>query len=284
MNRLAKALFILLSFAFLIFPKAVYAQVLINEFSSFESSGDWVELYAFEDTDISGWILKDSVSEIETIPTGTVIGPATTPYYVAEVGNRLNVDSDKISLLKPDLNTQVDTVSYGNQSSVCKPESGQSVGRFENGNTIERFSTPTKGTTNVGANLAPCPTPYSTPIPTPSPTITPSLTPPPTKTPTPTPVPIPTKTSTSPPATKKPNPTPTALNFEEVLGVTEDLTVGENSPTPTGMAQATNNSNKKLPALAMVLIISGLMFMTFAGYLIYKKSTEAKIPDDILSR
>ena len=57
------ALFTSLSF---IFAKGASAQVVINEMST-DGSSDWIELFSSEDIDISGWILKDTTGEVDTI-------------------------------------------------------------------------------------------------------------------------------------------------------------------------------------------------------------------------
>lgn len=191
-----------------IFGTEVRANVLINEFSSYDSN-DWVELYATEDTDISNWILRDNASSvIVAVPAATTISAGG--FYVIDANNRLNIDTDAVKIYKSDDLTKVDEIDYGGSGQVCAPGSGQSVGRFENGNTIERFAVQTKGATNTGASLAPCPTPAPSPTnsPTPAPTTAP------TSAPTAAPTATPTK---SPKPTLIPSATPDPFNNEKLM-------------------------------------------------------------------
>ena len=162
---------------FLFWTKNVLARVVINEFSS-SSSNDWVELYSDEDIDISGWILRDNASSIvKAIPKYTLIGPSGSvpKYYVIDASNRLNIDTDKVILLKSDDSTIVDQVSYGGEGKVCAPTGNQTIGRFPDGTgNFVRFSVATDWREN-NAPQDPCPTP--TPTPTPSPILTTSPTP-----------------------------------------------------------------------------------------------------------
>jgi hypothetical protein len=154
---------------------AVFSVVTINEFSSFETSGDWVELYVDSEEDVSGWIIRDTASSIvKTIPDGTIVNAGG--FYIVETGNRLNKDGDVIRLLKADDSTKVDEVAYGSEGGTCAPESAShSIGRSTDGNgSFVRFSQLTKQASNNGASQSPCPTP--TPEPTPKPTATPKPT------------------------------------------------------------------------------------------------------------
>jgi len=84
---------------------------VINEMSTWETSGDWVELFSPDDVDISGWKLRDSASTIvETVPQGVSIGPSSSKYYVISAGNRLNRDEDTIRLLMTDDSTLVNEI------------------------------------------------------------------------------------------------------------------------------------------------------------------------------
>jgi len=125
------------------------AQVVINEFSSSDSN-DWVELYALEKTDISGWILDDegTKTNIRVIPANTIIDTDIKTIYLIDsdfVKDRLNNSGDIITLYKSDGMTIVDQISYGNKGGVCSPNMGESAGRYPDSNaTIERFKSPTK--------------------------------------------------------------------------------------------------------------------------------------------
>jgi hypothetical protein len=251
---------------------SVFADVVINEMNTWESSGDWVELFSAEDTNISGWILRDSADSIvETIPQGTSIGPSSSNYYVLDARNRLNKDTDTVILIKSDDLTLIDEIDYGGVGQVCSPGSGQTIGRFPDGNnTVERISTPSKGSSNSSATRDSCPTP------TPSPTSTP--TPTPTSTPTPTPTATPTPTST---ATKTPTPTakvtvkPTveAEKTEDtenvVLGLRDELQ--KETPTPTLVA---SEQKKKLPLGAVILIVMGIGLVGGSGFVLLRKIRE----------
>ncbi len=266
-----KKILLVIFISLLLTPSSVNAQVVINEFYSYETSGDWIELYASEDTDISGWILRDTTSVMKTIPQGIQIGPMSSLFYVAEVGNRLNKDGDRIVLYKDDDTTLVDEVPYGDEGGVCTPGAGQSAGRFPDANsTIERFATPTKGNSNDSATLDPCPTPTPSPTSTPAPTLTP--TPQPTSTNTPTPTPRPTNTPTRRP-TKKVVPTARLSNDkntedESLLGL-RDIVDGEDDIQEAELAEEIKG--KKFPVLAGVFIAAGLGFVAAAGYPILKR-------------
>ena len=248
-----------------LFSDSVKAQVVINEFSSFESSGDWVELYAIEDATISGWILRDTAtSKMATIPQGISIGPSNTSrFYTINVGDRLNRDGDVIKLLKQDDSTLVNQISYGTQGEVCVPGQGQSVGRYPDANaTIDRFSSPTQGASNNNAVLDPCPTPTPSASPTPTSSTSPSQTP--TSTPTKTPTPIPTPIKTPIPA-KIPSPSPT--------GSPETFVLGKETVFPS--PQATENPKAKFPFLAIIFIILGMGLIGYSVISIIKSAKKS---------
>ena len=257
-------MFFLFFFLFFLFPKSAHAQVVINEMSTATSS-DWIELYAYEDTDISGWILDDlnTSTNLETFPQGTVIGPSTNAFLVINVKDRLNNSGDIVTIFG-NANQNVDEIAYGDKGGVCIPLSSGSIGRIDNGNVVERFSIPTRGRSNVGATLDSCPTP--TPSPSPTPTNVPTAT----NTPTPTPTPKPTLTPTpKPTVTPIKLPTPTSIGLAEksdsqgndpsqtnslVLGLRNELAKNEESK-PSGKA------DKKFPLAALLLTLLGLGFL-----------------------
>lgn len=157
-------------FSFLQPSLALAQSVVINEFSSYESSGDWIELYSAEDIDISGWILRDlATSRVKVIPEGVTIGPSTSTFYVVDVGARLDRGGDRIILLKSDDVTLVDEVVYGTQGGVCAPGVGESAGRYPDAESVFRiFSSPTKGYSNNTSTSFLCPTPTLSPTSTPT--------------------------------------------------------------------------------------------------------------------
>jgi len=240
---------------FLLSAKPALAQVVINEISSYESSGDWVEIYSPEEIDISGWILRDSASSIvKTIPENTIIKPDESKFFIVEAGKRLNKDKDTIRLLKEDDATEVDKISYGPSNEICAPESGQSIGRKPDGESWTRFSSSTKNSENI-APENPCPTPTLTPTPTPTSTPTPT----PTSTSTPTATPIPTQTpviktkKASPKPIKIPTPTPTQKPKEEKnISSNKILAAKDEQNTPPPEPQ----SPRVFP---LVLIFAGLI-------------------------
>ena len=255
---------LLFSFFLLMFFQfgAVYANVVINEFESF-TSDDWVEIYSFEDTDISGWIIQDSKSNVATVSAGTKIGPSTNPYYVFGAGNRLNKDGDTIKLLRQDL-TLVDSLSYGGQGQVCAPGEGQSVGRYPDANnTIERFSAPSKGLSNNQTTILPCPVPTQEPVATA------------TQAPTNTPSPV---LTLRPTATRTPTKTVTPSVIEDdddqsehILGTT-DVTTKQIEP------EASESGKKKnLPILPTIFIVSGMVCLGFPVVVFLKRKRSARI-------
>jgi hypothetical protein len=247
-------------------PSRISAQVVINEFSS-STSSDWVELYAYEDIDISGWILDDDGTEtnMAVIPESVVIGPSSNAYYVVEVSNRLNVSGDIIKLLKEDSNTLIDEVSYGNKGGVCVPSELGSIARIPDANPhLYRLLNHTKGQSNGDLVTDPCPTP------TPEPTATFTSTPKPTATPKPAATLIPTKTPTTKP-TIKPTKTkitfaPIAENSNEKDGDTLGIQEKDQDTSESTDVSEDENSEKKFPILAGVFIAGGLGFIGAAAY------------------
>ncbi len=244
-----------------IFVPNVSAQVVINEFSSWDASGDWIELYSEEDVDISGWILRDTTSTMKTINSGSFIGSSTSKFFIVEVGNRLNQDGDVIKLYQGDGTSLENEVRYGDKGGVCASENSlQTSGRLPDGGAnIIRFASDTKGETNSDSTENPCPTP--------TPTSTPTSTPGPTSTPTPTPTKIPTaipKPTVKAVVTKKPkvisSKTTSDEDESEILGLREEL----ESPSPTPIPESEEKG--KIPITAVLFVLGGLGFIGVAGY------------------
>ncbi|MBU1200803.1 lamin tail domain-containing protein [Patescibacteria group bacterium] len=259
---------------FLAFPKVINAQIVINEFSSWESSGDWVELYSDEDTDISGWILRDTAStKVNTISSGVSIGPSTSKFFVFDAKNRLNKDGDTIKLFKEDDFTLVDQVSYGDddQADVCIPNEGQSVGRSPDGTgNFVRFISQTRDATN-SASQDPCPTPTPTPTEEPAPTDEPTSVP--TKKPTSIPTSAPTPKTTSIPTS---TPSPAQVLPEEKLGAAEVLSAATDSSPynvffqdSTVSASTSSQSASVKSKLGVNLTLVGLGLLTLSGSVLF---------------
>jgi hypothetical protein len=171
---------------YLAFPRTIFAQVVINEFSvNPPDKYDWIELYSPEVIDISDWILADEAGDFFTIPPGTTLGSGI--YYVLSKYQRLNNDRDTI-YLKDNLGNPINSIRYGYEGEVCLPGTDGSIARIpDGGNTYDRLLANTKGATNGEIITEYCQTPTvsSTPTPTVSPTVTES----PTSIPTPSPTP-----------------------------------------------------------------------------------------------
>jgi len=290
-------LFLMISFVFSFgFAKKVNAQVVINEFSPASNPngyGDWIELYVYEDTNLSDYYLThiktDGTEGNITIPEPYNYGPNSEngKYKVISVGNFLGNTGDRIRLYRRGNPNPIDDISYGDQGGVCVPSQTGSVARIpDGGNTIDRLAVHTQGATNGELVTDPCPTP--TPIPTSTPTSTP--TPKPTNSPTATTTSKPTSTptvkntsATTTPISKNLSNTPTDLpkeelvssgktedqrNFNEVLGIQEASSF---SPTPTVFLQERKRNNNKIPLFSGVLIVLGISFMVLSLYPIFKK-------------
>jgi hypothetical protein len=260
-----KLLFLILIFSFFFFPRNVFAQVVINEFSS-STSDDWVELYSSEDVDISGWILRDSASsEVKTLPASIFIGPSSSKFYVIDASNRLNLDTDTVKIFKSDDSTLVDQITYGGDGNICAPNGDQTIGRLPDGTgSFVRFASATKGSENI-ASVDPCPTPTPSPSPTTTPTPDPTTAPTTTPTPTITSTPVPTKKATPMPTqTVLPSIDPTPQ--PEVQGVQDSMNL-------LGVASesAATTDSKGPPIIPIILISCGGIFIVGAGLALAKK-------------
>jgi len=180
MNRILLIFGILVIWLFA-FPQKIFAQVVINEFSSGTTS-DWVELYntGSQSIDLSTYILTDSGTNTKNLQ-GTLNGGSFISFSFSNWLNNSTADAVKLF----NNSALIDSIYYGSENQVCFAESNNSIGRYPDGNnTIDRFLSPTRDLSNNSVTLYPCPTPTPTFLPTPSPT--PTLTPSPTPTPTPT--------------------------------------------------------------------------------------------------
>ena len=236
-------------------PKNIYAQIVINEFSS-SSDPEWVEFYntSSNPVDITGWTIEDALNHIKNL-SGTI---SANGYFIYEnsEGWLNNTGTDSI-ILKNKTGSIIDTISYGT-SEIAAPNSDKCSSRTPDASSV--WTSNILCTKNYINQSAPTATPTSTP--TPTPTSTPTATPTPTKTPTP----IPTKSPTPKP-TVKPSESPesTPSDFEsDVLSAREDLM---ESPTP----EAQVLSEKKFQILPVVLILFGIVFLFVGGYPFIKK-------------
>lgn len=254
--------FLIATAIFLFLPRAVFAQVVINEFYT-PTSDDWVELYNTSDDplDISGWSLSDNTSSIGTIKEATISGKG---FFIVEVGRRLNKDKDEVHLFDS-LSEEKDFWSYADEVS-----SDVSFGRMPDGGSWGICQTLTKEETNSCILPTSTPTPMVAPEPTPTPT-------PKSSTPTPTP-----KTPTPTPTIKIGSPTPTPKKVRlistmsgEVLGEGEEATTAFYPLEATEGAEpdeeATPSSKKLwLPKLFLVLgsvILFGVAFSLWYNFL-----------------
>lgn len=230
----------------LIFPKNIFAQVVINEFVP-NADEEWVEFYNASDSAEylkEYWIddKPDGGQAKKQLTTLNIENPKF-PHFILG-GSYLNNNGDKIILYDKN-NSIVDQYEF---SSV--PAGGLSIGRHpDQTGSFAFLQSATKGAANSQPKVDPTPTPTLnvTPSPTPSPTVTPTPTVKPSSTPKPTPK-------------RTPSPTP------EVLGETNDTTSPpplklEPSPTP---AEVELESSSATPLLAITFIVGGLAMLVFA--------------------
>ncbi|MDD3292366.1 MAG: lamin tail domain-containing protein, partial [Methanocellales archaeon] len=130
-------------------------EVVINEFNSYNTSGDWIELYNKGTSEIllDGWSINDSDSEMHSFGASDSI--PIDSYLVVEVGSRLNRDGDTITLLNG--GEIIDEVTYGSGAyEAPAPGGGNSTGRYPDGVDTDNdaadfieFGAPTPGEQNV---------------------------------------------------------------------------------------------------------------------------------------
>lgn len=172
MKRILPILF--LFFCVFLSPKSVFAQVVINEFSSFNNPGDWVEIYndSPDSIDLSYYIIRD-FTKTQKVPLSGIL--ASKSFTIFDLKDYLNKNGDVIKLIHITDGVEdtqpVMTVCYGDKVKECAVikvgcyslENG-SIGSYPSngGNIFERFATDTKNNTNENAQLDPCPTPTET--------------------------------------------------------------------------------------------------------------------------
>jgi len=251
---------------FLLLPKFVLAQVVINEFSS-NSDPEWVELYntSLDQTiDLSGWQIVDG-NKIDTDDLNLTgdIPPQDFRFFERKKG-WLNNDGDTVGL-KNAQDELVDEIIYGGGGVVAVPAADGSAGRSPDGaDSWIVFDIPTKNSANPTPTPTPTPAPTSASTPTPTSTPTPAPNPP-TSTPTPkasTPTPT-KKITTVTPTPKKPKLTPTASESTTAFYPLDE--------TETPAASVAGASTRKTwPAIAALvaglLILGGLAFWLWYNF------------------
>jgi len=257
-------LFFLIAVLFFSFPVNISAQVVINEFSSSDSS-DWIEFYntSVNEVDMTGWIVKDTATSSVYEFSNQKL-PANG-YCVQGVAKRLNNSGDMVQLLKG--GSQEDCVSYGTgngffcsvSADVVAPIGGETASRNPEGIGAWVISSATQ-------SLVAC----ESLIPTPEPTLVPTSTPEPTQAPTAAPTPVSTLTPTlTPKKTVKPTKRPTRTSRpnnnqdnsfeEEVLGIRESL-------EPSASPESGESGKGKFSFVSILLIVLGIGFVGLASY------------------
>jgi len=231
-----------------VWTSRIYAQIVINEFSS-NSDPEWIELYnASSDTvDLSGWKLSDAYPPPNLL-TGTI---SAHGFFVFEKSSGwLNNSGGDTITLKNISDTAVDSLEYGKSTSVVgTPGSDTSAGRTPDGSSV--------WTNNLTwSKLAS--NPVSTPTHTPSPTLTP--TPQPTSTPIPTHTPQPTNTQAPPPTpthSTTPSLTPRSSSEESMIQESsEEGTLGVFSASPASGASQSGVLASVKPLIISMLLVS----------------------------
>lgn len=267
-------LLLILIFIGLFYPPCVYARLFINEVSTFDKN-DWVEIYnsGEEEIDLSTYEIRD-VTASGGVNKTKLSGFIQPKGFVAfDIGNKINKDGDIVGLyLTLPTEELVDSISFGEKGGICAPASvEQTIGRVvDGGETIDRFAVSTKGQSNIGANLASCPTPTIKPTATNTPTNTPIATPTPltTKLPTNTNTPIlyPSKTpSVFPTLTDIVKLTETQPTKKSVYGVSDELDENVAKEKEDNFKETKNNNSfNYLKIMPYFLISLGILFIVIS--------------------
>lgn len=262
-----KQIFIICLIAYCLFPSAVFATPVINEFSS-STSDDWIEIYnpdAFP-IDLSIYRIRDSTENNNLDLSGSL---APLSLIAFEWSNKLNNGGDIIKLVQISDNSTVDLVTYGNQGGLIAPDINQSAGRISDGaGNWTVFTTASKNSTNNSSLV------FVPPTPIPSKTPTPTKTPPTPKTVTSQPSRIPTlskNTSTGSVVSRIPTRTSSnsgnsdkiAQSFERnnYTGI-RNLTEVTEASSKTEVKGA---SDRKFPVITLI----GGVLLIFAGVLVF---------------
>jgi len=273
-------IFLALAF-FLLQTTFVYADLVINEFSS-GSSSDWVELYlspsATESADLSLYQLEDSGSGGSKELLGLI---APGEFNVTSWSNRLNNGGDTVKLVKISDGSIIDQISYGENGQICAPSAEQSIGRSSDGaGSFVRFASQTQGNSNTAQQTA-CPSPSPSPEPTPGatpesdPEPSPELSPEPS--PTPSSATTTTKTSPKPPSN---NARAGTANSEDMLTNPRPDVLGEGNENPEDKSitdKATLSFKEMNPyIIAIILIVLGLGLTVGTGIYFFKTQRKTK--------
>lgn len=170
----------LITFTF-IFSASSYAEIVINEFSTY-SSQDWVEVYntSKSSIDLSSYRLRDSTASNKKDLTGTIEGEKFVSF---SFGNDLNKAGDRLKLIKVegDKETVVEEISYGDAGGICEPQENQTIGKVPDGSaSVVRLNNATRdapNTKDTALCISPSPTSEPSIAPTPKPTSSPSSSP-----------------------------------------------------------------------------------------------------------
>lgn len=136
--------------------QAAHGLPYINEFSSYTTNDDWVEIYnpSQYPWPTDGWLLRDNTAS-QTMPLPDVLAPYS--YTVIQFNGFLNRDTDTIKIVR-DTGSVVDSVTYSNTHSAAIKASilGKTTSRKNNSGTIWEESFPTKQFSNKNffVNLA----------------------------------------------------------------------------------------------------------------------------------
>ncbi|HLE48807.1 MAG TPA: hypothetical protein VI819_02130 [Patescibacteria group bacterium] len=285
---------LIFSFLFLLMSVSVTrAVVVINEFSSAAGTSDdsdwpdWVEIY-HDSEELTNYQIIDDSDNVKNLSEATCTGNFCT----IDWSNRLGNSGDTIKLiLISDPDNPIDSITYGGAGNVCPPDHGQTVGRIvvtegsDPGNTIERLAAATKGTSNYGVTLAPCPSPTSIPQPTNTPTATPQ----PTNTPTPTATPTPKPTSTPMPTAKPTKVLTMAKPTEEIkldLKESEPSEIVDSNGVGSASVMGYESDSGKTDFVPIILIGSGagVLGLSAFAYVAQKKKWSIKDIRKIFSR
>jgi len=135
--------------------------VTINEISSYDNSGDWVELYNPTDSsvDLTGWLLKDKTNNSTTAFSASSI--AADGFVTVDFSNKLNRNGDIVYLYNGV--TLVDTAAYGTEGSIPAPTASNTASSTPDGSDTWILQAATTGASNAPDTTPPVVTPTVTP-------------------------------------------------------------------------------------------------------------------------